>query len=111
MLEHFYMRKAICKLRLSAHNLLIETDRYVKPKSMPCSERICKHCNLNLIENEFHFLSQCSLYNQERKTNLYDHIKIVSEYDQEIPQSQTADNPLAQRGRATQPSRDTRKTN
>ena len=37
--------------------------------------------------------------------------KIVSEYDQEIPQSQTADIPVAQRGRAAQPSRDTRKTN
>ena len=37
--------------------------------------------------------------------------KIVSEYDQEIPQSQIADNPVASRGRATQPSRDTRKTN
>ena len=37
--------------------------------------------------------------------------KLVSEYDQEIPQLQTADNPVAQRGRATQPSRDTRKTN
>ena len=31
-------------------------------------------------------------------------IKIVSEYDQEIPQSQTADNPVAPRGRAAQPS-------
>ena len=37
--------------------------------------------------------------------------KKVSEYDQEIPQSQTADNPGARRGRAAQPSRDTRKTN
>ena len=37
--------------------------------------------------------------------------KIVSEYDQEIPQSQTADNPVVPRGRAAQPSRDTRKTN
>ena len=37
--------------------------------------------------------------------------KIVSEYDQEIPQSQTADNPKAPRGRATKPSRDTRETN
>ena len=37
--------------------------------------------------------------------------KIVSEYDQEIPQSQTADNSVASRGRAAQPSRDTRKTN
>ena len=37
--------------------------------------------------------------------------KIVSEYDQEIPQTQTADNTMAPRGRAAQPSRDTRKTN
>ena len=37
--------------------------------------------------------------------------KIVSEYDKEIPQSQTADNPVAPRGRAAQPLRDTRKTN
>ena len=28
--------------------------------------------------------------------------KIVTEYDQEIPQSQTADNPMALRGRAAQ---------
>ena len=34
-----------------------------------------------------------------------------SEYDQEISQSQTADKPMALRGRATQQSRDTRKTN
>ena len=38
-------------------------------------------------------------------------LKIVSEYDQEIPQSQTADNPVTPRGRAAQPSRDTRKNN
>ena len=37
--------------------------------------------------------------------------KIVIEYYQETPQSQTADNPVAPRGRATQPSQDTRKTN
>ena len=34
-----------------------------------------------------------------------------SEYDEEISQSQTADSPIEPRGRATQPSRDTRKTN
>ena len=38
-------------------------------------------------------------------------LKIVSEYDLEIPQSQTADKPMAPRGRATQQSRGTRKTN
>ena len=32
----------------------------------------------------------------------YDYvINIVSEYDQEIPQSQTTDNPMAPQGRAT----------
>ena len=36
---------------------------------------------------------------------------IVSEYDQEIPQSQTVDKPIAPRRRDTQPSRDTMKTN
>ena len=42
---------------------------------------------------------------------LFVYLKKVSEYDQEIQQSQTADNPMAPRGRAAQPSRDTRKTN
>ena len=37
--------------------------------------------------------------------------KIVSEYDQEIPQSQTDNKAIAPRERATQPSRDTSKTN
>ena len=37
-------------------------------------------------------------------------LKIVSEHDQEIPQSQTADKPMAPRRKATQQSRDTRKT-
>ena len=39
------------------------------------------------------------------------HGTIVSEYDQEVPQLQTADKPMALRGRATQQPRDTRKTN
>ena len=47
----------------------------------------------------------------QRQTGSFVRTKIVSEYDQEIPQSQTADNPVAPQGRAAQPSRDTRKTN
>ena len=37
--------------------------------------------------------------------------KIVSEYEQEIPQSQTADKPMAPRRKAKKHSRDTMKTN
>ena len=47
----------------------------------------------------------------KQRTNGCDTLKIVSEYDQEIPQSQTADYPVAPRGRAAQLLRDTRKTN
>ena len=61
-------------------------------------------------------LKQGYQYHKLRKTfskffwRYYDLIsKIVSEYDQEIPQSQTADYPMAPRGIAAQPSRDTRK--
>ena len=50
------------------------------------------------------------LYMKSKISNSF-FLKIVSEYDQEIPQSQTADNPAAPRGRAAQPSQDTRKTN
>ena len=42
---------------------------------------------------------------------IYRYISNNSEYDQEISQSQTADNPVGPRGRAAHPSRDTRKTN
>lgn len=66
MVEQFQLRKAISKLRISSHNLLIEAGRYTKPKRLQRSERICKHCSLNRIENEFHFLTECSLYTMER---------------------------------------------
>ena len=41
----------------------------------------------------------------------FSYIKIVSEHNQEIPQSQAADKTISPQGRASQPSRDTRKTN
>ena len=50
-------------------------------------------------------------YFEQMVGQIYPTEKIVSEYDQEKPQSQTADNPMAPRGRAAQPSQDTRKTN
>ena len=53
----------------------------------------------------------CAAFNKAYRAMQSLYAKIVSEYDQEIPQSQTADNPVALRGRASQPSRDTRKTN
>ena len=49
----------LTKFRVSAHNLLIETGRHHNIKA---EDRICKHCNLNEIEDEKHFLIECPLY-------------------------------------------------
>ena len=54
--------------------------------------------------------SNPSIHNLTFYQPLHSTSKIVSVYDQEIPQSQTAYKPMAPRGRATQPSRETRKT-
>ena len=59
---------------------------------------------LDLFNNSLVYITTffifCYLLNQN--SSLIES-KIVSEYDQEIPQSQTADNPVAPRGRAAQP--------
>ena len=48
-------RKSICKLRTSAHRLVIETGRYT---NIPRNERICKNCTNQEIEDEAHFLTR-----------------------------------------------------
>ena len=65
-LTNFHHRRAICKMRISAHNLMIEFGRYKKPKPLPREEQICQNCNLNEVENEIHFLTQCTKYKLER---------------------------------------------
>ena len=79
--------------------------------------RKCQHftmCGHDLYAR--YFISNLFMPLQEQHgckpaAKLYSVLGIVSEYDQEIPQSQTADSPMAQRGRAIQPSQATRKTN
>ena len=56
-----------CKIRISAHNLMIESGRYHKPKPLPREDRLCHNCCLNEVENEIHFLTRCSKYESERE--------------------------------------------
>lgn len=60
-------RLAFSKLRISAHKLLIEAGRYTIPRIEP-NARICKQCNLNEVEDEFHFIMHCKLYDDLRST-------------------------------------------
>ena len=57
------------ELRLSAHNLQIETGRFSKKKT-PRDERFCLYCksqNTFTVENEVHFVLACPLYNEQRR--------------------------------------------
>ena len=55
----------ISKLRMGSHCLNIETGRFVKPKKIPADQRFCPKCP-TLVEDEIHFLTECSLYRDLR---------------------------------------------
>jgi exonuclease III len=59
-------RKALARFRTSAHKLKIEIGRYCRPIT-PVEERLCLACNEGKVEDEFHFLMECSHYNESRQ--------------------------------------------
>ena len=68
-IQDYTIRSVLAKLRVSAHNLQIETGRFSKNKT-PRDERFCPYCktlNIDAVENEVHFLLSCSLFNEERQ--------------------------------------------
>ena len=56
-------RIELTRLRCSSHHLLIEEGRF---SSIPRENKICKLCNLNKKEDEFHFVLICPHYHQIR---------------------------------------------
>ena len=58
-------RIALSKLRLSSHRLCIETGRW---SNTDISDRTCPSCNS--LEDEFHFLFECTLYSEIRRIYL-----------------------------------------
>ena len=79
---------ALTRLRLSNHNLLIETGRHLRPK-LERHERKCFICR-NEIEDEFHFVIKCPLYSCERKalykslTNNSNNFELLNSDDQKF---------------------------
>ena len=75
-INNFNDRASLTRIRISAHDLKIETGRY---SNLPQDERVCPWCELamdkRLIENEQHFLFNCDLYNTPRRAFL-NHINI-----------------------------------
>ena len=67
-------RRTLTQIRISAHKLHIETDRYIKDKR-DALQRYCDTC-LNKVENEYHFIIECELHENRRKI-LYDEINLI----------------------------------
>ena len=58
-------RYDLCRLRSLSHRLEIESGRWHKPEAIPFQDRKCQHCNV--LGDEYHFLLECSLYDDIRK--------------------------------------------
>ena len=74
-------RIALTRFKISAHNLQIEKGRHF---GLNRTQRICKHCNLNVVESEFHFLLVCPFYSELRSkyfTRYFCHWPTLNKFD------------------------------
>ena len=62
-------RVLITKLRTSDHDLEIEKGRRHRPV-IPRENRLCKFCNNNQIEDEMHFIFECTPYEPQKSNFL-----------------------------------------
>ena len=84
-IKDFKLRRLLSRFRLSSHDLEIERGRYLKPP-VPASERFCKTCQNNCIEDEKHILVECQTYS-----------KLRSDFFEKLPRDITVlENPFAQ---------------
>ncbi len=65
IIKGYGQRKLLTKYRLSEHSLCVETGRH-KQSWRPRELRLCSHCTDGLIEDELHFLTECSKYKHIR---------------------------------------------
>ena len=76
------MRQLFTKSRVSDLSLEIESERY---QNIMREERICKNCNLNEIEDEYHFFLKCTA-NHSLRNNLFNKIILNKpDFIEEIP--------------------------
>ena len=61
----YNLRKVISRIRCSNHQLAIEKGRHKNPKT-PRGERLCRLCDEEIVEDEEHFLLNCTTFTQLR---------------------------------------------
>ena len=64
-------RAAVCKIRISAHSLMIERGRYFNINK---NEKHCSICKTGKVEDENHFILKCKRFEQIR-LKFYDSVE------------------------------------
>ena len=82
LLTAYEIRKNIAKLRTSTHSLEIQRGRH---KNQHRTERICRTCKLDKVENERHFLIECPSYDLIRIRHDMKRFTNISELMRETP--------------------------
>jgi hypothetical protein len=77
IVNNFELRRSFTKLRTSSHRLQIELGRY---QGVPRHNRICTKCSSNVIEDELHFLFECSKYDEDRESMLFEITTVCSNF-------------------------------
>ena len=76
MLDEFQLRRSLCRFRISAHDMRIESGRYSKhPQNR--TDRLCTKWDINEVEDEFHFLLRCKLFKDERE-RLFNNVILIN---------------------------------
>lgn len=83
-IKEYKQRKLMASYRVSDHSLAIETGRH-RQTWLPREERLCAQCNGGAVEDECHFLTECSKYTSLRNN-------FFEQFEQIIPQFQTLNN-------------------
>ena len=74
IVKSFKLRKNICRLRISSHNLAIETGRHRRPIKIAPHLRFCTDCHAGQVGDEEHIIMNCQKFNTERQ-QLFNHLR------------------------------------
>ena len=72
------LRKTLTRFRLASHKLAIETGRV---QNIDRQDRLCRLCNINRIESEYHFLCVCPKYCELRSKYLNIHWFTIAKFN------------------------------
>ena len=60
------MRRTLVRFRLGAHGLQVVTAVRSKAGHVKRADRLCRCCSMQVVEDEFHVVFECPLYNEVR---------------------------------------------